>query len=61
MKVDFTIDELEHIRYAISKIKVNPKGTNDSIHRKVNAIIDPIRLKEAKYTTQLGSPRKPVN
>jgi len=60
MKVDFTIDELEHIRNTVTNtVRHTPKDVN-TIQNKIDGILDTVRYNKPNVNTQLGSSRKPV-
>jgi hypothetical protein len=61
MKADFTIGELEHIRYTVSKTPTVNIHTAISISNKIEGILEPFLQEEANHNTQLGSPRKPAS
>lgn len=60
MNVDFSIDELKHIRDAVNQtVTYLPNGVN-TINNKIDRILDKMQYNTPVYFTKLGSSRKPV-
>jgi hypothetical protein len=56
MKIDFTIDELKHIQYAVNKLSTLNSVSAKNIDTKISKLLAPLPIGH----TRMGSSRKPA-
>lgn len=60
MNMNFSYDELRHIKYAVGNYRSINESLTDELNKKILTELNEYENRASKNTTKLGSPRKPA-